>query len=107
MPTPTEYAITDREGLLFLVRQADQRDLNRRGDLDLLAVVLDPKGVNLFHLVLADHQADPARNLPTHHRYHVSAKITDQREPEEFFLDVADEDHVALLPHVVSVDQDT
>lgn len=58
---------------------------------DSVAIELDPNGNHVLTMVLLDHRADAARNLPTHHRASVILKIRDSCRPFCTLIDVTDE----------------
>jgi hypothetical protein len=72
-----------------LARKGRELGLNRLLDPEYLS--LDPEGVNIFILVLFDHQAFN-RDLPVHHRVRALLKVTGSMTPVERFFDLTAED---------------
>jgi hypothetical protein len=83
-----ESRVANTVDLMQLYVDAKKAGFNRNLP-DGIAANLDPNGNHVFTLVLLDHQADPSRNLPTHHRLSVLVKLRDTGRPYCDFLDVA------------------
>lgn len=79
------HTVLCTEGLLFLARQADKNKLNRRVKTELLETQLDPNGIHLVGFRLLHNDVE--------WRLNIFAKVIDQTEPVEFWLDASFDDY--------------
>lgn len=91
--------VVDASTLLVLCEWADRTGQNRRADTERLAKMLDPDGWSILSRVLAFHNDQPVD------RVEVYAKIIDQSEPAQFYLDVP-HDAYESLPTLEAVARD-
>lgn len=89
--------------MMLLYVEAKKLGLNRNLP-DEVAMDLDPDGNHVLTVLLADHRADPARGLPTHHRASVILKMRGSAVPRTALLDVTDAYWTRLYTHEETVD---
>jgi hypothetical protein len=90
-----DIKVTNTDNLKKFIELAETLGFNRYPEIDKLR--LDPAGLHLLIMQLADHQGFANRDI-VHHRVKVMAKVYGEKdEPLEFFLDLRAQDWDRLI----------
>jgi hypothetical protein len=86
--------VCSAKDLLYMATMADKYEFNRRVETERLVEDIDPDGFNILECMMPFHRASmgptpkDAPLWPDHHRCYVYAKVKDQADPVNFWLDV-------------------